>query len=288
MILITGATGKVGSELVKRLPARSEKVRAFVRDRRHKNPPPGVEFVEGNFSDTRTFSEALVGVDRLFLLIPSSAEVEAQQKAFVNVAKQRDVRHIVYLSQLGAAEDSAGRFQRYHGAVEEYIRDSGIPFTFLRPNLFMQALLNFRSTIASQGAFFTPAGGAKVSLIDVRDIAAVAERTLTEEGHQGKVYDLTGPRALTHDEIADHLSKALGKPIRHVAITSEIMRETLLGFGLPPWQVDGVLEDYDQYRDGEAADVTSTVFDVTGREPYTFAQFAKDYAHDFQSKSAGA
>jgi uncharacterized protein YbjT (DUF2867 family) len=288
MILVTGATGTVGTGLVKRLSARGENVRAFVRNAKHKIAFPGVEFVQGDFHDPASFLAALEGVDRLFLLIPSLAEVEGQQKAFVDAAKKRKVRHIVNLSQLGADEHSPGRFQRYHGAVENYIRESGIAFTFLRPNLFMQALLKFRSTISAQGALYAPAGEGRVSLVDVRDIAAVAERALTEAGHDGKVYTITGPEALSHFEIAAELSGALRKPIHFVDISPDKMRETLLSFGMRPWQVDGVVEDYEQYRNGEAAEVTSSVKEVTGREPHSFAEFARDYAQDFQTKAARA
>jgi uncharacterized protein YbjT (DUF2867 family) len=288
MILVTGATGMVGSALIKRLSARGENVRAFVRSTQHKISYPGVQFVQGDFRDRATFLPALEGIDRLFLLIPSSEEVEAQQKAFVDAAKKCKVRHIVKVSQLGAHKKSKGRFQRYHGSVEGYIQKSGLAFTFLRPNLFMQALLKFRSTISSQGALYAPAGEGRVSLVDVRDIAAVAERALCEPGHEGKAYPITGPQALTHAEIAADLSEALGKPIRHVDISPEKMRDTLLSFGMPPWQVEGVIEDYEQYRNGKAAEVTSAVKDVTGREPHSFAEFARDYTEVFQTKAAGA
>jgi uncharacterized protein YbjT (DUF2867 family) len=288
MILVTGATGTVGMLLLKRLSARGEKVRAFVRNPKHKASFPGVQFVSGDFRDPATFLNALEGVDRLFLLIPSSAEVENQQKAFVDAAKQRKIRHIVNLSQLGANEHSSGRFQRYHGAVENYIRQSGIAFTFFRPNLFMQALLNFRSTISAQGALYAPAGAGRVSLVDVRDVAAVAERTLVELGHERKVYTITGPQALTHAEIAAQLSEALGKPVHYVDIPPGRMREVMRGFGMPPWQADGIVEDYQQYRNGEAAEVTPTVKQVTGKEPHTLAEFARDYTQDFRTKTAPA
>jgi uncharacterized protein YbjT (DUF2867 family) len=231
MILVTGATGNVGKELVKKLSTRGERVRAFVRCRSQRNAIalPGAEFVEGDFYDFSSFVTALTAVDRLFLLIPSSPDVERQQKEFVDVAQQKGVRHIVYLSQLGADEHSTkGRFQRYHGAVESHIRKSGISFTFLRPNLFMQALLNFRASISSQGALCVPAGNAKISVVDVRDIAAVAERALTEAGHNGKVYEITGPESLTHGEMAATLSLVLGKPVKHVDLSSAAMREALL------------------------------------------------------------
>jgi uncharacterized protein YbjT (DUF2867 family) len=288
MILVTGATGTVGRLLLKQLSARGESVRAFVRNPEHKISFPGVEFVPGDFRDPATFLPALEGVDRLFLLIPSSAEVEAQQKAFVDAAKQQKVRHIVNLSQFGADPKSAGRFQRYHGAVEHYIRESGLAFTFLRPNLFMQALLNFRSAISVQGALYAPAGDGRVSLVDVRDIAAVAERTLTEPGHEGKVYTITGPEALTHAEIAALLSDALEKPVHFIDISPQRMREALLGFGMPPWQAEGIVEDYNQYRNNEAAEVTSTVKDTTGREAHRFSEFARDYAPEFGAKAARA
>ena len=152
----------------------------------------------------------------------------------------------------------------------------------------MQGLLNFRSTISSQGAFYAPAGNAKVSAVDVRDIASIAARALTESGHESKTYDITGPQALTHAEMADQLSDALGKPIKYVDVPPEAMRQTLLSFGMPTWQADGLVEDYDHYRRGEAARVTSTVRDVTGNEPTSFSQFSQNYAERFLQKAKGA
>jgi len=290
MILITGATGNNGVELVKKLSASGAKVRAFVRSRAQARiiDSPGVELVEGDFARPETFEPALRGVDRLFLLIPSSSEVEAQQRSFVDAAKRSKVRHIVKLSQLGADPKSSGRFQRYHGAVENYIRDSEVPFTFLRPNLFMQGLLNFRSTISTQGAFYLAAGDAKVSIVDVRDIVAIAALALTEKGHEGKTYEITGPESLTHREMADQLSEAIAKPVKFVDILPESMRQALVGFGMPVWQAEGLIEDYEIYRRGEAAEVTRTVKEVTGVPARSFAQFARDYAAFFRGNLAGA
>jgi len=289
MILITGATGNIGVELVKILSGTRQSVRAFVRNRSRAQAinVPEIELVQGDFAKPETFMPALDGVDRLFLLIPSSAEVEPQQRKFVDAAKRSKVRHVVKLSQLAADEHAPGRFQRYHAAVEKHILAAGIPYTFLRPNLFMQGLLNFRSTISSQGAFYAPAGDAKVSVVDVRDIASIAAKALTEPGHEGKTYDITGPEALTHKEMAEQLSKAFGKQIRYVDIPPAAMRETLLGFGIPAWQADGVVEDYDHYRHGEAFAVTTTVRDLTGKEATSFSQFAKDYANSFVGRAAG-
>ena len=291
MILITGATGNNGVELVKKLSSSGTKVRAFVRSRaqaRKKIDLPGVELVAGDFGRPETFEPALKGIDRLFLLIPSSSEVEAQQRSFVDAAKRSQVRHIVKLSQLGADPKSSGRFQRYHGAVENYIRDSGLAFTFLRPNLFMQGLLNFCETISTQGAFYLAAGDAKVSIVDVRDIAAIAAQALTEPGHEGKTYEITGPESLTHCEMANQLSEAIGNTVKFLDISPDSMRQALVGFGMPAWQAEGLVEDYEIYRRGEAAQVTTTVKEVTGVPSRSFAQFARDYSASFRDNFAGA
>lgn len=290
MILVTGATGSVGLELTKRLFDWGLPVRAFVhnRSRARAIALPGIELVEGDFARPDTFSRALDGVDQLFLLMPSSAEVEQRQRNFVDAAKQARVKHIVKLSQLGADAAAAGRFQRYHAGVEHHIVKSRIPYTFLRPNLFMQALLNFRSSIASQGAFYACAGNARVSVIDVRDIASVAAAALTRSEHENQTYELTGPEALTHAEMAAEFSEAFGKTVKYVDVSPENMLQTLLDLGTPEWQAAGVIEDYHHYRRGEAAAVTSAVRDIIQQPATRFSQFAADYARQFLGKAAGA
>jgi uncharacterized protein YbjT (DUF2867 family) len=284
MILVTGATGNNGIEIIKRLAARNVQVRAMVRnhDRASAIAVPNVEIVEGDFDRPETLLKVLAGVERAFLLTNSSERAEAQQIAFIDAAKQSGVKQIVKLSQFAADANSPVRFLRYHAAVEAALRSSGIAYTFLRPNLFMQGLLNFQSTIAAQSAFYAAAGDAKVSVVDVRDIADVAVAALTESGHEGKIYDLTGPQALTHAEMAESLSAALDRQITFVDIPPEAMRETLLSIGFPVWQADGLLEDYAHYRRGEATAIASGVQDAIGRNPRSFEKFAHDYAVMFR------
>jgi uncharacterized protein YbjT (DUF2867 family) len=287
MILVTGATGNIGTPLVAELASRGVPVRALVRDRARAAAIalPGVDLVEGDFSRPESIEPALAGVERLFLLIPSSADVEVQQCQVVDLARRGGVQHLVKLSQLAADVHAPGRFQRYHAVVEQHVRESGMAWTFLRPNLFMQGLLMLRSSIAAEGAFYVSAGDARVSLVDVRDIAAVAAHVLTEPGHAGKTYALSGPQALTHAEVASGLSDALGRSISYVDIPPEVMRQGLLGYGVPAWQADGIVEDYAHYRRGEAADVTTTVHDLTGCDARPFSQFARDCAAAFGART---
>lgn len=280
MILVTGATGNNGVELIKRLSVIGATFRAMIRRHGdHANPAlQGVECVEADFDNPATVRRALEGIEQAFLVTNSSERAEGRQLAFVEAARAAGLRHIVYLSQLHSAVASPVRFLRYHAVVENAISASGIAFTFLRPNLYMQGLLGFRSPIVSQGRFFAPAGDARISVVDVRDIAEVAALALTQSGHEGKTYDITGPEALTHSEMASLLSKALGRPVAYVDAPEAAMRDILLGLGLPEWQAEGLIEDYAHYRRGEASTVSSTVRDLTGHQPHSFESFARDYS----------
>jgi uncharacterized protein YbjT (DUF2867 family) len=280
MILITGATGTVGSEVVKRLSAEGVQVRAVTR-----NPGkadiirlPQVEVVKGDFEDADSIHRACAGMDRAFLVTNSTERTEHQQIAFTRLAHQSGVRHIVKLSQLHADASAPGRFLRYHAAVEAAIRASGLTFTFLRPNLYMQGLLNFRQSIQEKSAFFAAAGNARISAVDVRDLADVAVAALTGSQHDNKSYALTGPDALTFTEMAHQVSRAVGRTITFVDVPPESMRAALADLGFPAWQADGLLEEFAMYRRGEAAGVEPGVREALGRPPRSFGEFARDYA----------
>lgn len=283
-ILITGATGNVGTELTKLLSAQGVPFRAMVRSIEKADrlaALDGAEIVVGDFNDEETVANALKDAERAFLLTDSSEQAETQQCGFVDAASRAGLKHIVKLSQWAADADSPVRFLRYHAAVERKIIDSGIAYTFLRPNLFMQGLIGFRESIVEQGKFFAAIGDAKISLVDVRDIAAVAAAALTETGHEGKIYNLTGSEALSHQEMAEKLSVVLKRQINFIDVPPEAMREALLGFGFPQWQAEGLIEDYAHYARGEAAEVAAGVQEATGRQPGSFADFTRDYAPAF-------
>jgi uncharacterized protein YbjT (DUF2867 family) len=278
MILVTGATGKNGTEILKRLSGRRERIRAMVHKQKIANTTHNcaLELVEADFDDPASLRNALNGVQRAFLVTNSSDRVEERQLRFVALARESGVKHIVYLSQLHASLDSPLRFLRYHAAVEEALRGSGMSYTNLRPNFYMQGLLMIGKSIASEGRFFAPAGDAQVSVVDVRDVAAVAVAALTQTGHEGRTYELTGPEALTHAEMAAQLSQALDRPVKFVDVPEPAFREALRGLHMPDWQADGLIEDYAHYRRGEASGISSAVEEVTGQPPHRFGEFARD------------
>ena len=224
---------------------------------------------------------ACSGVDRAFLLTNSTERAEEQQIAFVRVAQQSGLRHIVKLSQLHADPSSAQRFLHYHGVVEAAIQAAGLTFTFLRPNLYMQGLLNFRQSIQQKSAFFAPSADARISAVDVRDLADVAVAALTKTEHDNKIYSLTGPDALTFAEMAQKLSRAVGRSIMFVDVPPESMRAAFAGLGFPPWQADGLIEEFAMYRRGEATTVEPGVGEALGRPARSFDEFARDYAPVF-------
>jgi uncharacterized protein YbjT (DUF2867 family) len=282
MILVTGATGTNGRELVGELKKRRVPFRAMLRDANKRSLlPEGVEIVEGDFAKPDTLARALDGVDHAFLVSPSSEQSGELEKSFIAAAKNAGVAHVVKLSVIGADLHSTSRFQRFHREVEIELENSGMGWTNLRPNLFMQTTLSYKPTIVSQNAIFASAGNSRISAVDVRDIAAVAAVMLTEAGHEGKNYIITGPEALTHTEMAARLSEALGKQVRYVDVPYSVTRDALLQMRIPAWQVEGIIELNDMYKRGEAAGVTDTVRSVAKKEPITFAQFARDFSNAF-------
>ncbi|MEV5976676.1 SDR family oxidoreductase [Streptomyces sp. NPDC052114] len=276
-VLVTGATGTVGSDLVSALRTRGVTVRAMIRDAGR--PVPGVENVVADLRDPASVTAALDGVDAAFLNSPSAPDAAELQTRFADLARDAGVRRLVLLSQYAARADSPVRFLRWHAEVEAHLAKLGLDHTVLRPNLYLQALLGLAGTIA-QGFLPAPIGDAAVSAIDTRDIADAAAAVLTGTGHTGRTYTLTGPRAVTHDQIARALSAATGRDIAFRDVPADRFAAALSGV-LPPWQLDGLVEDYAHYARGEAAEVHTSVPDLTGRPARDVTDFAHDHAAAF-------
>jgi len=280
MLLITGATGNVGSELVKDLTAAGVTPRVLVRDA--SKAPAGTQGVVGDFSDPDSLKRALDGVDTAFLLAPFLPTMVDLQAAFIAAAKEAGVKHIVKLSAMGTGADAPVALLRWHASAEAVLKESGIAWTCIQPNGFMQNLLGMANLIKTQGIIPAPAADARISHIDIRDIAASIASTLTSTGHEGKTYVLSGPAAITYDEMAADVSAAIGRAVSYVPITSEQFVGSLTSMGMPAWMADGLDELYAFYRTGAGSKVTADVEQLTGRPAIPFAQFAKDFAQAFR------
>lgn len=287
MILITGASGNVGKEVLKQIAQKGAQVRAgFQSVSKAPAAPSGVEIVTVDYNQPETLRVALQDVDRVFLVGPPTAQLPALERKAMEVITQSDVRQVVKLSAMGGRE---AIFPRQHAESEAYIQSCGVPYTFLRPNGFMQNIVNYNApTINTQNAFYGSEGDGPVSQIDLRDVAAVAVKTLTEDGHVGNTYTLTGPEALMNREIAQILSDALGREIRFINLPPAQLKEALLSAGVPEWNADALLDLQRLYREGKAATVTRDVEQILGRKPVSFAQFSRDYRYAFELREQAA
>jgi uncharacterized protein YbjT (DUF2867 family) len=287
MILITGASGNVGKEVLKQIAQTGAEVRAaFQSVSKAVETPTGVEIVSLDYNQAETLQTALKGVDRVFLVGPPNAQLTALERKAMEVITHSDVRRVVKLSAMGGRE---AIFPRQHAESEDYIQSTGVPYTFLRPNGFMQNMVNYNApTITTQSAFYGSEGDGRVSHIDIRDVAAVGVKALTENGHVGKAYTLTGPEALTNEEIAQILSDELGREIRFINLSPAQLKEALLSAGVPEWNADALLDLQRLYREGKAATVTGNVEQILGRKPISFALFARDYRSAFDARKQAA
>lgn len=256
MILVTGATGLNGKELLRLLSARGVAVRALVR-----NPAkaaeiaalPYVEIVQGDMAQPGTLASGLRGVDRAMLISSSDPDMLDVQSNFIDAAKRAGVKHVVKLSGIMPERDLAFRFARMHGEIEKRLEASGMAFTHLRAGEFMPAYFRQVSNITAKGAIFLPMEDARIASIDVGDIAEIAARVLTGSGHEEKIYPLTGPHALTMTEVAEKISAASGKTIHYVNVPPEAARQAQLAAGMPPFLADALFELFAERRNGNAA-----------------------------------
>ena len=290
MILITSAPCNNANAVIRELTTAGVRVRALLRNPNSAGEIKGqlVEVAVGDFLNPASLDAALRGVEKAFLIPPTDPRSVEMQANFIRAAKRAGTRHVVKLSVNGADVNSPVRVARWHAEGEKELEASGIPFTHLRPNAFMQNLLGLAPTIVSQGEFYQPAADGKVSHIDVRDIAAVAAKALTENGHQGKTYVITGPEALSYDDVARKLSTALGRPVKYVNITPEDFKKSLLGWGIPEYMADGLNEFFAAIRAGYLAVVTNTVEEVAKRKPISFDDFVRDFADAFTARPQAA
>jgi uncharacterized protein YbjT (DUF2867 family) len=277
VILVIGGTGTVGSRLVEQLLRKGEQLRVFCRDVEKARAMFGerVEIAQGDLDDPASVRAALEGADRVFLLtasVPEPGRQLQQERTVIAAATEAGVGRVVKQSVLGADERSPMRFARWHREAEQELASSGLRYTILRPAAFMQGLFEF----ASEGAISTSAEDGRVAMVDAGDIAAVAAVALTEDGHEGRIYTLTGPEAVSYDEAAVTLSQVTGREIRHVRVPAQDVIEGMTSAGLPQWLAQDLAAQFGVFAAGQGAQVSTDIATVTGRRPRSLDAVARE------------
>ena len=302
MIVVTGATGNAGSEVVRALAARGERVRAFVRDpgRARDVLGEGVELAVGDFADLASVRAALEGADALLLSCADDPRRVGWETAAIDAAVAAGVCRIVKLSAAAAEPGSPVAFWDWHGQVEQYLRSCGTGWVILRANWYMSNLLAAASGVAAEGRLYAPAGQARIAMIDPRDVGAAAAAVLcspghggspghgASPGHEGQTYLLTGPRAITYDEVAAGLSAATRSTVEFVDVPGDAAYQAMIGDGMPSFVAEQIIAMFAELRRGVAAQVSPAVETLTGSAPRDFASFATDHARLFAPAAATA
>lgn len=283
-ILVTGATGRIGGHLVRVLSQRGVAVRSLSRNPTKGAELPGVNWVEGDLADPSTLEGAFAGIERLFLLTGNGLDMVRLQKNALRAAREAGVLHLVKLSALGASDHSKSLIGVWHWIVERELERSGMAWTILRPHHFMQNLLDQKSLrrgIVEEGVVRSPSGEGSIPFIDTRDVAEVAAAALTEPGHGGTTYHLTGPEAISYRRATGILADATGRDLRYEPETPDQARARLSTDGLPDPLVAAQLAIAEYQRQGGPTErTTDSVEAILGRPPRTFHDFARDHAEE--------
>jgi uncharacterized protein YbjT (DUF2867 family) len=289
-ILVTGATGAVGTALVSGLSAQGQNVRALVHnpDRARQLSGSDAEIVFADYADLPSVRAALDNVDSVFLAcgnVPDQVEYEC---TVIDEAEKVGVERIVKLSARGAAIGSRVAYWDWHGLIERHLQASGVPSVVLQPGFMMTNLLAAADQVRHQGMFFAPAADARIAMIDPHDVAAVAAVALTADGHGGQTYVLTGPEAITYQRVARELSAVTGRSVGYVDIPDEAATAALIEAGLPPFVAQQVVTVFGELRAGVQAAATDTVQALTGQSARSFAAFARGRATAFAGTEVGS
>ena len=284
MILVTGSTGLIGSEVLRRVSQAGLSVRALTRDMKKARQMPGVTWIGGDLRKPETLPEAFEGARTLFLLTHYLEDMVELQHNAVVAARAAGVHHVVKVSAFAASDHSRAPIGRWHHQVEKELEESGLAWTFLRPHHFMQNLLAQAEYVIKDGVIFSASGDGKIPYVDGRDVAAVAAVTLSApEHHHGRKYVLTGSEAMSYRQAAEIIRAAIGKPVRFVDESPDEARARRVREGIPPAVIESILAIAAYQRaGGKTVTITSTIADLTGRPPRTVAEFVREHASSFR------
>ncbi len=285
MILITGATGKTGSATAKSLSEKGETFRALIRNEEKKEglESLGGEVVIGSIENTEVVNQSMQGVKTVLVLLPNSESQLALEKQLVDSAKQAGVERIVKMSSIEATPDATSPIPKLHLESEEYIKQSGLAWTMIKPNFYMQNLLASAGTIKEQGKIFLPMGDGKTGMIDTTDVGKVLAKVLSEDGHESMNHEITGPEILSFYEVAEIFSQVLGKQVDYVDVPMDAYKETLGQFLTNQWHLDAVIDLFKGIAEGGIEDKTDTFNELMGETPKSLSQFLAENSFIFKS-----
>ncbi len=285
-ILVTGATGTVGSAVVRALAAKGADFVAASRDagKLAAKFGPGVAAVAFDFADPATYEVATRDVEKVFLLGPPvDPAVDQLLTPFVHFLQEKGIRRLVYLSAFGV--EKVADVMPFHANLERLLRESAFDLTILRPSFFAQNFKNYEwDNIVGRKIIYSPAGTGKAAFVDIRDVAQVAAKVLLEPGHAGKIYELTGPGLLGYGEVAGLLSAVRGEPIHYPSPSPEAYAQTLRAAGVPDFVAGYMNKVYGLIRDGHVHAVSPDFERLTGRQPSPLQRVLEE---DFGQPVAG-
>ena len=285
MILITGATGKTGSAAVQELSNRNIPFRVLIRneDKLNQITDMGGEVIIGAIEDDAALNQAMEGVQKAMVLLPNSEQQLFLEKKVVDAALEANVQHIVKMSSMEAVPEATSPIPKLHMQSENYIKNSGMNWTMIKPNFFMQNLLGSGKTIVEQNKFFLPMGEGKAGMIHTKDVGTVIAKVLSEDGHEGQNYEVTGPEILSFHDVAEIFSKVLGKKVDYINVPIDEYKKTLSQFLTNQWHLDSVIDLFKGIAAGGIEDKTNTFQDLMGKSPCSLEQFIQEYSFVFNA-----
>ena len=289
MILITGASGNVGKTVLREVAKSGAPHRAMYRRAAEAaNASAGTETVVADFAKPETLGAALKNVDSVYLVCSPIPELVQLESNMIDACVAAGVKHVVQNSALGAG-DYDRSFPIWHRKVEEKLKGTRLSWTILRPNSFHQNVVAFFApTIRTQGVFYNSMHDAKNSLLDVRDVAAVAAKSLAGGEHAGKIYELNGPEAISYTELAKKISKVAMRQVRYVDIPMDAQKKAMLDQGMPEWLTTALLDLQQYYLSGKGGETDGLLQKLLGRAPITMEEFLKENAAEFRTQAAKA
>ena len=289
MILLTGATGRVGKAAATELLSQGVPFRAFIRDAdKFEHAGDGDEVVVGDFTDPDSVARAMQGVTRALIVMGNHPDQAELEQRFATVAADAGVAHLVKVSSMEAGPDAKAVLPKNHFETEQHIAALKLDWTFLRPNYYMQNMLMYAASVSRASSFALPLGTAKTAMIDARDVGRVAARVLSEDGHEKQTYRLTGPELLTFHDVAAQMSTVLQRSIKYIEQTPEAFREVLGQFIQSPWQLDAVCELFGEIAAGSLDEQTPAVETLLERSPTSFTAFVQEIAGAFAAPGPSA